>query len=429
MQCLHHAITTDVKDVLFVAASSSGILYVMRITFEDDVLLAYKNYLKSVTSFAFGWVGKPALQIPDEVVMNVCENDDGTKEEAFFSFYNLCMNLTRYCLSTSKPLPHTLQIRPRLALAWNAVKGGTDEYSRVLSTCRVDINGSHPFVKYTFRFILTQLYNSFLAYRLFHSSKDILQKKESVSNVMKKENGYWLQRKRNTKFISFKRFLRRFVDDVLRLEPESSDMECKQLPLRFATLVLSSFSTPDMWKLRTSGTHRIIQQPYSARRMGKDGRIISTRTRKWCVICSKVQKFDVSKKIRKSGFKTTYCCERCQVPLCSPVGRSKRLCWELFHSTRDLSSDKAVLNRLAQLESTANFTVDEAEPVANLMNVSSNSTAEQTNETDDSRGELACNNSNEIETAITARVRSTTRRTTPRQKTSARKRSRSQRRT
>ena len=216
IQCPHHAAVLGVTDVLFVVSSLQGIIYCLRITFNSNVLQSYREYLESVLLNAFNWIGDPAIIVPDDVIATVGEEFDSSKEESFFSYYNLCMSLTRYCTVTSKPIPYSLQIRPSLALAWNAVKGGTDEYSRVLSHCKVDINGSHPFVKYTFRFILTQLYNSFLSYRLFESNEqpslscegDAQEREHSTTEDITTctQMGYWASKKRNSKRLSFRKF-------------------------------------------------------------------------------------------------------------------------------------------------------------------------------------------------------------------------------
>lgn len=92
-----------------------------------------------------------------------------------------------HCATSREPIPLTLQIRPRLALASNVFKGGTDEYSRALSQFKVEINGSHPFVKYEFRFIMTQLQNSFLPYRLFMSQ--CCQERHAESHTRVREDG------------------------------------------------------------------------------------------------------------------------------------------------------------------------------------------------------------------------------------------------
>ena len=214
----------------------------------------------------------------------------------------------------------------------------------------IHINGSHPFVKYTFRFILTQLYSSFLSYRLFESNEqpllscegDAQEKEHSTTEDITTctQMGYWASRKRNSKRLSFRKFLRRFIDDVLGLSNDENENEQKQLPLRFSTSVLSSFSSNEMWSLRRTGVHNIIKKPQSTRRQRKDARVINTRVRKWCVICSRATKDLTTGKIQKKGFKTNFCCERCMVHLCSPYGKSKRLCWDVFHSTKNYVQGK-----------------------------------------------------------------------------------------
>ena len=128
-------------------------------------------------------------------------------------------------------------------------------------------------------------------------------------------------------------------DLYVSLSNAENKNEQKQLPLRFSTSVLSSFSLNKMWSLRRTGVHNIIKQPQFTRRQQKDGRVINTRVRKWCVICSRATKDLTTGKFQKKGFKTNFCCERCMVPLCSPYGKSKRICWDVFHSTKNLCSE------------------------------------------------------------------------------------------
>ena len=170
--------------------------------------------------------------------------------------------------------------------------------------------------------------------------------------------GYWASRKRNSKHLSFRKFLRRFIDDVLGLSNAENENEQKQLPLRFSTSVLSSFSSNEMWSLRRTGVHNIIKQPQSTRRQQKDGRVIKTRVRKWCVICSRATTDLTTGKIQKKGFKTNFCCERCMVPLCSPYGKSMRLCWDVFHSTKILCLERDISLSICRLEKANQQTID-----------------------------------------------------------------------
>lgn len=126
-QCLHHAACIGVSDVIFVVASPSNILYVARLHYPQEVRILYIEYLQKVKDLAFDWIGK-RLDIPDEVIEDACENDDGTKEEAFSSFYQLCRSLEEYRAESKQPIAKTLQIRPRVALGWNELKGGTTNF-------------------------------------------------------------------------------------------------------------------------------------------------------------------------------------------------------------------------------------------------------------------------------------------------------------
>lgn len=330
-QCLHHAAVTNTTDVLFVVASSSKIIYVLRLRYSEALLSDYRTYMEDVSGCVFSWIGALPKDIPSNVTDIACPEDEGTEVEAFFSYYSLCMSAHRHVAETGTPLEETAQIKPRAALMWNAVKGGTDEFSRALSDLKVEIVGSRPFCKYVLRYALTQIYNSFLCYRL-------LKFQNSKFGTMEVQS-YKLNRKRITKQMSFLEYIRRLVDQMaLPLDESKGEEKHDGLHQRFNRNILASFSGRDMWILRSRGRHEVKWQPFREAK-NANGSKYRVRIRKWCVICSQVLKRDDDGKILKKGRKTSTTCAKCLVPLCNPEAKEtggKLPCWNVFHGMKDL---------------------------------------------------------------------------------------------
>jgi len=84
---------------------------------------------------------------------------------------------------------------------------------------KVDINGSHPFCKYILLFILTHVYNAILAFRMLQPPLCSSSVRTGVdSPEASPALSYRKMRKENSRNMSFRSFVRRLVDGILRSE-------------------------------------------------------------------------------------------------------------------------------------------------------------------------------------------------------------------
>jgi B-box zinc finger len=336
LQCVHHSAVVGSPKVLYVAAKGGRaaygeIIYVAIITFHCTITGTYLSLLDALKRMAFEWVGKPAYAIPKEYETSI-HGSHVPDFHSFSSYYRLSQAMS----SAVKygPLPPARMIRPTILVAWNALKGGVDEYSRIMKHfCRANA-AEPPTVTVLGRIIMTQAANSAILYRLsLARARGKLPK--IASNPRENElGGYCNLRKQVSKVCTVREFIRRLAGEwklknnkskvnmetaVLDAEHDSVNQE---MP-RFKRKAVEMFNRGNAKRIRldASRPHRRIS--------GK---------RRYCDLCSWTS--NISGKLRRGGNKTKLWCETCGQSLC-------QACFVTWHRDHHLKSGNELRSRSA----------------------------------------------------------------------------------
>lgn len=171
IQCIHHAVVDRLNNTLYVAASTQRILYAVLVSFDDNMILAYKE------AISYG-----LAQISLEFIKRIPIEDLGyaVDQQTISCWRKLSEAILdenqRRRLSREAMLSPAHAILPSAVSLWNNVKGGQDVVSRILKNVKVDFRSLTPRAFIWFRLVLLSLMNSHLIYRLFHVSTCELHK-------------------------------------------------------------------------------------------------------------------------------------------------------------------------------------------------------------------------------------------------------------
>ena len=193
------------------SADVGGVVRVVEIEFEEGMTDLYRRLLLSIKSLAFDWIGERAGNVPASFSGAVTDTYVGDFD-SFLSYYKLSMALCELFHRREGPLTPTRMIRPNALVTLNAVKGGTEEYSRALLDLMTDVVRIHPLVFVLLRMVMTQTLNVALAYRMCK----LLQRDQAPSRLQELPanlRGYSVPRKSPTKLFSISQFGRQLVDE------------------------------------------------------------------------------------------------------------------------------------------------------------------------------------------------------------------------
>ncbi len=141
------------------------IIYTAWITLSVEVMMNFNSLLRSIANRAFPWISDEKQDIPESYSSLVADSFAGDFH-SFVGYYRLHTAVEDEITRNACPLPTCRMIEPSVLVAWNALKGGVDEYSRYTKSFTMAGTAENPTVTMIARRLSSQPANAALVYRL-----------------------------------------------------------------------------------------------------------------------------------------------------------------------------------------------------------------------------------------------------------------------
>ena len=190
-QILHQAVVADLKEVLYVVATKTKILYAVLVHFDNYVLTSWLNIIKGMIT-CVPWI----LSNDDDNIQFPLIPRDGyggcVDDHTLKSNFYLARALRKLVIEKGKPYPPALRIVPSPVVMWNHCKGMTDVYSRCMKNIKPTFHSLHPYAFIWIRLLMTMMWNTHILYRLFQIEHMLPNIKtiDQLRNLLNKESSF-----------------------------------------------------------------------------------------------------------------------------------------------------------------------------------------------------------------------------------------------
>ena len=172
VQILHQVAVTGILDVMYVVATKTKIIQVVRVSFEEKEKEDWIQIIRTIITRCVPWIlQKPeVLQLPEipshqphpGSLYGGCPDKETLMLHVFI--HRKYAHLIR---ERGYPLPTALRIVPFPITFWNKTKGMTDCLSRVLNNVKPPIQSLAPYGCIWIRMLMMMVYNAHILSRLF----------------------------------------------------------------------------------------------------------------------------------------------------------------------------------------------------------------------------------------------------------------------
>lgn len=359
-QVIHQAHVLNCGAILFVNAST-GVEYMLLVLVPESLRNAYTSMMQWIKSNHLAWLFKPESDEFDQTLAKMpsfanVDFSHAVDEKTVKSKLQLMMGLIQVRNRLGHPLQSGRMLLPTYVALWNALKGGVDDFSKVLSHCLGTWGGVSPMNVIWIRFWSTCLYNAWRLYGL-HKAREYLFSDKCDSFQKFQHNRHRLGEK-------FQNFLIDLVDrlDVPSCLVSSSTSSSTPSaafpqtirPNQFRPYRRLYWNTQPQWKnlrLENTAIHASTKLDYIPLIQAQSTNGPSTNLRRWCYYCMYVEKSGEAGAKPSLKHKSFFVdgtqrlvyhgCSVCAVPLCrtspSVHGNGSQLsCFERFHSVANI---------------------------------------------------------------------------------------------
>ena len=334
------AAVTGISSALFVVASQSSILYVVRVTFHEDDTGSWLAILRQLLVECVPWTCNPSFSAALSSLPSIPMHHGSIKLSKFGACTDQHTLVTHFALTRKlfdivkargHPLPVAEHILPSQIAQWNLMKGMTvtDTFSRVMKNCKADFKRLHPHSFFIIRLLNAAMYNAHLLRRAFaiEPRLDQFTSLQQLRHALKNEGSF----KDSLTMIvsSFK-----VLHPLLRAPSPPHASAATATSANTATAALHLRGTPslpaDLTLARNDRKRRFLNSPHGLLRrlVVGHGPTVATSPRH-CVICN--------------SFTQQYC-KSCSDPgrgiyffICTaPHLNTSAICFNLFHTVRTI---------------------------------------------------------------------------------------------
>jgi hypothetical protein len=337
VQMLHGMAVTTCEYGFYVVASSHEIIRVVCMDLNFKILGVYREALHYLWKKGnFGWIEMGdvpnSFREEDFRIGKLKYAVDKYTVEQTIDIYHCVKNKV---IERGIPLPNGQMLIPSIVGFWNKCKGPINVYSRYLR----DSHGKHKKQsangRVWIRSIMTCVYNAYRSYILYRTQKHLNSSRcQSYSDF---------QRAQNEMAGTFDEFISDLSDDLLayddfenNTDTKEEDETCQSVDQSGIEQQSRGHSVQHNRRNLFVGDGPLVQLRLNPKHKQKQ---LPKGQQHTCVVCCRNNHTDPTHKIfckKRHGFRPTYICQICDVPLCVVPCYNGESCFWWFHNSLEL---------------------------------------------------------------------------------------------
>ncbi|CEP03823.1 hypothetical protein PBRA_003430, partial [Plasmodiophora brassicae] len=320
-QLIHDMSCGGLDDWLFCISSTTRIIRVVHVQINVEDRACYLSSLSFIRERYLMWIygDEPVPKFDEDEFGHAI--DDVTVRQTL----QLWRTVTAVVMERGQPLPKGKHILPSLVALWNRIKGGVDVYSRYLKNLHSRHSSLNPVQAIWLRIVMTLVYNAY-------QSHTMCQVNDFLTNEQACQTFHAYRRARKDQ-VSFGEFVEAISDEIPKLSvdvlhvgvPVAEDGESVGDDDRHGDITFAYNKREKFYQVPS-----LVAKRMNKRLKHQQSSLHGKRLT--CLVCCSRVHDGTTPHLGRLGFKTSWACSVCDVPLCRKKRYNGSSCFELFHT-------------------------------------------------------------------------------------------------